>query len=101
MKTMASPQHRPFFTRPNFLQSPPKPFDLPIYVEPIAQALASQSISDYIPRPKALNSDALVYFDQSAEESDCEGSRSEHSTTSSSRSESSKTTNSYDDAEFS
>lgn len=86
---MASPKHRPIFTGLEFLQSPPKPFDLRIYVEPVACALASQSISDHIPRPKALHSHALVYFDHSTEESNSDGCSPEHSTASFSHSESS------------
>ena len=99
MKTTNSTVQRPFFARPEFLESPPKPFQLPGYIEPVAQALAGQGIRDHIPKPKVLNSDALVYFDVEAEESDCDGFSSPSRSTSSSCSGSTSTGNSSDDLE--
>jgi hypothetical protein len=99
MKTTISTVQRPFFARPEFLESPPKPFHLPSYIEPIAQALAGQDVRDHIPKPKVLNSDALVYFDVEAEESDCDGISSPNGSTSSSCSGSIDTGDSSDDLE--
>ena len=97
MKTTYSTVQRPFFARPEFLESPPKPFQLPCYIEHVAQALAGHGIRDHIPKPKVLNSDALVYFDVVAEESDCDGISSPSRSTSSSCSGSTATGNSSDD----
>jgi hypothetical protein len=97
MKPTTSYSQRPFFARPEFLESPPKPFVLPIYIEPVAQAFACQGIRDHISQPKVLNSEALVYLDVEAEESDCEGFSSPHHSTSSFCSESTSTSNSSDD----
>ena len=96
MKTTYSTVQRPFFARPEFLESPPKPFQLPCYIEPVAQALAGHGIRDHIPKPKVLNSDALVYFDVEAE-SDCDGISSPSRSTSSSCSGSTASGNSSDD----
>ena len=97
MKTTNSTMQRPFFARPEFLESPPKLFQLPCYIEPVAQALAVKGTRDHIPKPKVLNSDALVYFDVEAEESDCDGISSPNGSTSSSCSGSSGSSDSSDD----
>jgi hypothetical protein len=97
MKTTYSTVQRPFFARPEFLESPPKPFQLPCYIEPIAKALAGHGIRDHIPKPKVLISDALIYLDDEAEESDCDGISSPSRSTSSSCSGSTATGNSSDD----
>jgi hypothetical protein len=93
MKTTYSTVQRPFFARPEFLESPPKPFQLPCYIEPVA----GHGIRDHIPKPKVLNSDALVYFDDEAEESDCDGISSPSRSPSSSCSGSTASGNSSDD----
>ena len=99
MRTTNSTVERPFFARPEFLESPPKPFQLPSYIEPVAQVFASQGIRDHFPKPKALNSEALVYFDDEAEESDCDGISSPSRSTSSSCSGSTGSGDSSDDLE--
>ena len=99
MKTTNATVQRPFFARPEFLESPPKPFQLPCYIEPVAQVLAGQGIRDHFPKPKALNSEALVYFDDEAEESDCDGISSPSRSTSSSCSGSTGSGDSSDDLE--
>ena len=99
MRTTNSTVERPFFARPEFLESPPKPFQLPCYIEPVAQALVGHGMRDHIPKPKVLNSDALVYFDVEAKESDCDGISSPNASTSSSCSRSTDTGDSSDDLE--
>jgi hypothetical protein len=88
-----STAQRPFFARPEFLKSLDKPFELPIYIEPVAQALACLGTQDHVPRSKAMNSDALVYLDVEAEESECEGFSSPSSSKSSSSSGSTSSDN--------
>jgi hypothetical protein len=81
------------------LKSPPKPFHLLVYIEPVAKALIEQGIRDHILKPKVFNSDALVYFDVEAKESECDGFSSPLRSTSSSCSRSTSTGNSIDDLE--
>lgn len=62
-----------FFPRPN------KPFELPLYVEAMAIASASQSISEFAPHHKVLDPCALVNLDLTLVEFNGEMSHSKHS----------------------
>jgi hypothetical protein len=80
--------HRPFYLAPDFFPSPPKSFELPVYVEPLAVAFAAQYITDLISRTKHLDPWVHELMDVEA----CESDRS----TSHSMTASSNTTNSED-----
>ncbi len=46
MNGLSPPRQKPFFAAWGFFPSPLKPFELPVYVEPLARALAEQSLDD-------------------------------------------------------
>ena len=78
---MSSPLHRPFYLAPDFYPSPPKSFELPEYVEPLAVAFAAQQIADPVSRTKHFDSRVHELMDIEA----CESDRSiSHSMTASS-----------------
>jgi hypothetical protein len=62
--------HRPFYLAPDFFPSPPKWFELPVYVEPLAVAFATQHIADPISRTKHLDPRVHELMDVEACESD-------------------------------
>jgi hypothetical protein len=78
---LSSPLHRPFYLAPDFFPSPPKSFELPVYVEPLAVAFAAQHIADRVSRTKHLDPRVHELMDVEA----CESDRStSHSMTTSS-----------------
>jgi hypothetical protein len=85
---LSSPLHRPFYLAPDFFPSPPKSFELPVYVEPLAVAFAAQHITDPISQTKHLDPRVHELMDVEA----CESDRS----TSHSMTASSSTTDSED-----
>jgi hypothetical protein len=85
---LSSPLHHPFYLAPDFFPSPPKSFELPEYVEPLAVAFAAQHITDPVSQTKHLDPRVHELMDVEACESD--RSTSHFMTTSSS------TTNSED-----
>jgi hypothetical protein len=85
---LSSPLHRPFYLAPDFFPSPPKSFELPEYVEPLAIAFAAQHITDHVSRTKHLDPRVHELMDVEA----CESDRS----TSHSMTASSSTTDSED-----
>jgi hypothetical protein len=85
---LSSPLHHPFYLAPDFFPSPPKSFELPVYVEPLAVAFAAQHIADPVSRTKHLDPQVHELMDVEA----CESDRS----TSHSMTASSSTTNSED-----
>jgi hypothetical protein len=80
--------HRPFYLAPDFFPSPPKSFELPVYIEPLAVAFAAQHIADPVSQTKHLDPRVHELMDVEA----CESDRS----TSHSMTASSSTTDSED-----
>jgi hypothetical protein len=67
---LSPPLHCPFFLAPDFLPSPEKSFELPIYVEILALAFATQHITNPVPRTKYLDPRVHELMDVEACESD-------------------------------
>ena len=68
-------QHRPFFLDPAFFPSPPKPLQLPVYVEAIAKQFETHDPKP-TPRARSKHPRVLTFIDHSAIESDSESSPS-------------------------
>jgi hypothetical protein len=79
---LSSPLHSPFYLAPDFFPSPPKSFELPEYVEPLAVAFATQHIADPVSKTKHIDPRVHELMDVEACESDRSSS---HSMTASSR----------------
>jgi hypothetical protein len=88
LNILSPPHHRLFFLASDFFPSPEKPFELPVYVEPLTVAFAAQHIIDPKPRTKYLDPRVHELVDVEA----CESNRS----TSYSMTTSSSSTNSDD-----
>ena len=67
---LISPQHRPFFCRPTFFPSPPKPFELPTYAEEIAFCFATEGIRNPTSRSRSLSRRGLSFLDPEAVQCD-------------------------------
>jgi hypothetical protein len=81
---MSPPRHKPFFVARGFFPSPPKPFELPVYVEPLARALAEYSLDDVKMTEGATDTSISRFMDVEAAESSRTHSSSSFSRTSSS-----------------
>ena len=75
-KTLSTPAHRPFFSRPEFFPSLPKPFLLPSYAKGISRQFPTQRIADPPSRPVVVSSRVIEFIDHEAVESDGESSAS-------------------------
>jgi hypothetical protein len=90
---MSPPRHKPFFAARGFFPSPPEPFELPVYVEPLARAFAEHSLDDVEMTEGVADTGISRFIDVEAAES----SRT-HSSNSSSRTSSSTHEDSCDDS---
>jgi len=81
---MSPPRHKPFFAARMFFPSPPKPFELPVYVEPLARAFAENSLDDVDMTEGVPDTGVSQYLDLEAAESSRTHSSSSFSRTSSS-----------------
>jgi hypothetical protein len=78
---LSPPLHHPFYLASDFFPSPLKSFELPVYVEPLAIAFATQHIADLVSRTKHSDPRVHELIDVEA----CESNRStSHSMTASS-----------------
>jgi len=59
-------EHRPFFCRPTFFPSPPKPFELPSYAEGMALHLARDGLRNPPLRSRSISSRVLQFLDVEA-----------------------------------
>jgi hypothetical protein len=69
---LSPPLYRPFFVASDFIPSPEKSFELPVYAKPLALAFAAQHIADPVSRTKYLDPQVHELMDVEA----CESKRS-------------------------
>lgn len=70
---------RPFFARPEFYPSPPKPYILPPYIQPLATTLAAQPASpNFTYSPPVVLYAGREYVDEYAEEGTSESSSNDN-----------------------
>jgi hypothetical protein len=82
---MSPPRYKPLFATHDFFSSPPKSFELPLYVEPLARAFAEHSLDDVEIIERVFDTSISRFIDVEVAESSHINSSSSLSRTSSSK----------------